>query len=814
MVDKPNHTAQEIKSIQDRLRVLDAERDVLVSRLNELQARKPAPSVAPKVLPSSRRVLAPEEKIALFRSLFRGREDVFPKRWESLKTGKSGYSPVCANEWVYGVCAKPRVKCGKCEKRSYLPVTDAVIKAHLTGVSPSPKEKGRDYTVGVYPLLPDESCWFLAADFDKESWQRDAMAFLETCRAKGVPATMERSRSGNGCHIWIFFKSPVPASQARRLGSLLLTATMDCQPEIGFESYDRFFPNQDTMPAGGFGNLIALPLQGRARQKANSVFVDDSFTPYPDQWSFLGSIGKMTPAQVDVLVEEAAQAGKILGVRLPLDEDEIQPWAAPPSRKKRIGVIEGTLPKTIAITLADQLYVDKDGVPPQLVNKIIRLAAFQNPEFYQAQAMRFSTFGKPRIVACAEHYPKHIGLPRGCLDDLLSLLGCLGIKPVIDEQRNPGIPLDVEFLGQLTQDQEMAFAALAGHETGVLVASTAFGKTVLAARLIAERKTNTLVLVHRRQLLDQWVARLKTFLGLEPKQIGQIVGGKKKPSGIVDIALIQSLIRKREVDDVVAGYGHLIVDECHHLSAISFEAVARRCKAKYVLGLTATSARKDGHHPIIFMQCGPVRFKDNPRKRAQARPFEHWVVRRETGFSMPGVDGDARPPIQEIYAAVAKDQGRNELILADVLKNLEEGRSPVVLSERKEHVASLAEMISRFARNVIVLQGGMHARKRMEILEQLASIPDTEERVLVATGRYLGEGFDDARLDTLFLAMPIAWRGTLAQYSGRLHRLHHAKREARVYDYVDAAVPMLQRMWRKREAGYYGIGYSIKENTP
>ena len=424
--------------------------------------------------------------------------------------------------------------------------------------------------------------------------------------------------------------------------------------------------------------------------------------------------------------------------------------------------------------------------------------------------MRRSTFGIPRIVACAELLSHHIALPRGCLETTEQSLEELGVRLHLRDERNPGRPVEAAFLGELTKEQEASAEALLSHDTGVLSAATAFGKTVVAASLIAARRTNTLVLVHRRQLMDQWIARLGTFLDLPGSAIGQIGGGKREPGGIVDVAVIQSLVRDRKVDDIVADYGHLVVDECHHVSAVSFESVTRRAKARYVLGLSATVRRKDGHHPIVFMQCGPVRYRVSARDQARRRPFRHRAVLRPTAFRMPD-DGDGeRLPIQRVYAALAADEDRNALIFDDVLEALEAGRSPIVLTERKDHAQRLLDRLGPFAKNVFLLHGGMGARQRGEMARRLEDVPETEERVLIATGRYVGEGFDDARLDMLFLAMPISWRGTLAQYVGRLHRLHPEKRDVVVYDYVDEAVPVLRRMGDKRVRGYRSLGYSIE----
>ncbi|HEY6249706.1 MAG TPA: DEAD/DEAH box helicase family protein, partial [Candidatus Angelobacter sp.] len=567
-----------------------------------------------------------EAKIALFRSLFHGREDVYPRRFESRKTGRAGYSPVCGNEWVQGICEKPRIKCSECPHQRFLPVTDDVIRWHLQGHD----DHSRDFVMGVYPMLLDETCFFLAADFDKTTWQDDVTAFLETCRQMNLPAALERSRSGRGGHIWFFFKEAVPATLARKLGAHILTETMERRPDIGLDSYDRFFPNQDTLPPGGFGNLIALPLQKRPRESANGVFLDERMTPYLDQWEFLSSIHKISRSEVEEVVRLAEAKGKVIGVRLVPDgdEEEVAPWIAPPSRRRKDTLIAGPLPKTLELTFANQIYIAKEPLLPALRNRLIRLAAFQNPEFYKAQAMRLSTYDKPRIIACAEDHPKHIGLPRGCLDDLLQTLSDLDIKAVVRDQRNPGQLLKATFLGELRPEQIVVAQAMLAQDTGVLAATTAFGKTVVAAWLIAQRGVNTLVLVHRRQLQQQWIERLYTFLGLPVGAIGRIGGGRSKPTGLVDVAVIQSLVRNGVVDDLVGNYGHLIVDECHHLSAQSFELVARQAKAKFVTGLSATVTRKDGHHPIIFMQCGPVRYRVNAKQRAAAHPFKHTVMVR------------------------------------------------------------------------------------------------------------------------------------------------------------------------------------------
>jgi len=801
----------DLARVRARLADLDSERHVLQRELKALEVRLTSEKVpaakqlsfenAPVTNTSSSR-----EKVELFRRLFAGRPDVFPLRWENKKSGRSGYSPACANEWVKGICEKPRVKCGACAHQKFIPPDERIIERHLRGGN-------GDFVAGVYPLLPGDTCWFLAADFDKASWAEDANALLETCRAKLVPAGLERSRSGNGGHVWIFFSEPVSARLARQLGSVLITETMERWPEIGFASYDRLFPNQDIMPLGGFGNLIALPLQHNARKVGNSVFVDADLRPYDDQWAYLSALPRLSAEAVASLVKDAELSGRVLGVRMPVDDEQAdEPWKMPPSRRSKPRRLDVSIPQSIKVTIADQIYIDRAELPSAMIAQLVRLAAFQNPEFYRAQAMRLPTFGKPRIVSCAELHPRHIALPRGCFDEAIGFLSDHGAIVDLDDLREDGtaLPETVRFRGELRQQQSRAFEALAEHDTGVLAATTAFGKTVVASALIAHRARNALVLVHRRELLSQWVERLGSFLQVDPKQIGTIGAGKRKPTGVIDVALIQSLVRKGEVDDIVGDYGHLVVDECHHLSAASFELVARRTKARYVAGLSATVARKDGHHPIIFMQCGPVRHRVSAKSQAAESGIHHRARERHTTFRLPEDLAMAeRPSIPAIYSALAGDRARNDLIFDDVLKSLEAKRSPIVLTERKDHLEYLQQRFSRFAKNIVVLRGGMSAKER-KVAQAALSVDDNEERLILATGRYIGEGFDDARLDTLFLTMPIAWKGTLAQYVGRLHRQHDRKKDVLVVDYVDSAVPVLARMAAKRRTGYRALAYVME----
>ena len=783
---------------------LEREREEAQARVRSLQAQLSTPAEDVDGSVSLPPPSTAGQKVALFRGLFRGRDDVFAKLWVNPRTDRKGYAPACANEWVRGVCEKPRVKCSECPNQAFISVSDQVVLDHLQG----------RHVIGVYPLLEDDTCWFLAADFDEESWADDVAAFVETSRTLGLSAAVERSRSGNGAHVWFFFAAPVPAATARRMSCYLITETMSRRHQLAMASYDRLFPNQDMLPRGGFGNLIALPLQHEARERGNTVFVDDRLVPHADQWAYLASLSRIAPTTVDAIAREAVARGQVIGLRIAStgeDEDET-PWEAPPSRRPRPARIEEPLPSEVRAVLAQRIFVEKARLPSAFLNQIKRVAAFQNPEFYKRQKMRLSTALTPRVVACAEEHSRHVALPRGCVGDLRDLLADHGVGLRLDDQRVLGESLKARFHGHLTEAQEQAAKSLLAHDLGVFVAPPGVGKTVVGIYLAAARGRSTLVLVHRKPLLDQWVAQLSLFLGLPPKGIGQIGGGKRTPTGRLDVAMLQSLVRDGTIDDVVAAYGHVIVDECHHVPAASFERVMGEVKARYVTGLTATPYRRDGHQPIIHMQCGPVRFAIDPKSEKAQRPFEHRLICRETAFRAASLGPGAG--IQELYAAIAADGRRNDLILNDVIGALEQGRSPILLTERRDHLEYFAARLRGFTRHLVVLQGGVTAKARREAKAQLAAIPSDEERLILATGRYIGEGFDDARLDTLFLAMPVSWKGTLVQYTGRLHRLSPGKTEVRIYDYVDPAVPLLARMFEKRLRGYRTIGYAREETPP
>jgi superfamily II DNA or RNA helicase len=746
---------------------------------------EPAPfaKAAPANGPSST-----QGKVALFRRLFRGRDDVYALRWQSNSSGRSGYAPACVNEWRPGICEKPRISCRDCNQRELLPLSDAAIYGHLVG----------EHTIGLYPLLEDDSCQLLAVDFDEQDWRDDAPAFLRTCRELAVPAALEISRSGEGAHVWVFFEEAVSAREARQLGAALISHTCNATRQLQLSSYDRLFPNQDTLPKGGFGNLIALPLQKAARQRGCSVFVDDDLQPYPDQWAYLATLQRLSVAGLQTLIQSATGGSHPLDLAFIDEEDLATPWrsAVPLSR------LRGPLPTSLTLTLADRLYVERSSLPQPLLNRLIRLAAFANPAFYRAQAMRLSVWDKPRVIGCAENFPQHIALPRGCLEPVQTLLQEQGISWELVDQRQNGSPLELLFTGQLRADQKTAVEAVLRHDIGVLQAPTAFGKTVVAAAILARRGVNTLVLVHRAELLRQWQERLQTFLDVPSEAIGCIGGGKAKPTGQLDIAVMQSLVRKGEVNPLVQSYGQVIVDECHHIAAASFEAILRQVKARYVLGLSATLVRRDGLQPILFMQCGPIR---HTAQRPAGAPQILELVSRT--HQLPALPADL--PIQELMRRLAEDPRRTERIVEEALACWGDGRSLLLLSERTDHITTIAAALAGEVPNLFLLHGRLSARQRSATLAALEALPPDALRIVLATGRLVGEGFDHPPLDTLLLAMPVSWKGTLQQYAGRLHRQQNGKTIVRIIDWLDLGHPITQRMWERRLRGYRAMGYAL-----
>ena len=769
------------------------ERDLLVAenrrlreRLGETAAER-ASVASPRAFPTEPVVAPPEPiddtapanvKLAAFRSRFLGRDDVYALRWEDQRSGRSGYAPAVAGGWA---AAK------RTGRRDYLPLTDAVLERHL---------RGRD-TVGLFPLLDDDTCWLLAADFDGAGWLLDARAFAATCDEHEVPVLIERSRSGAGAHAWIFFVEPVAAASARRMGAGLLTATMQRRGELDLGSFDRLFPSQDLLPTGGFGNLIALPLQGQARSESNSVFVDPATgDAYSDQWQTLSAVGRLSATDVERLADELTQPAAWQDFA-----GGTHHGAVPRHTRGR-----RPAPNLVTGELASGLHLQTAGWPPWLLSELKQLASLHNPEFYQRQRRRQSTHDTPRIIRCYGQDLTHLHVPRGLVEDVHERLGDAGARLDLTDTRPPADTLELEFRGELSALQADALTAVVGHELGTLVAPPGTGKTVIGCAAIAARATPTLVLVHLAPLVEQWRRQLIEQLGLSDDEVGTIGGGRDHPSGIVDVAMLQSLARRDDLPELFARYPHLVVDECHHIPAQSFERVVRAAPARFVLGLTATPYRRDGLEGMIAMQCGPVRHTITVDDALTDHGLSLDLRVHDTELTLDA-DGMA---IHQVFAALVADEARTNLICRDVAEAVDRGRRCLVLSQRKDHLAALAEGLRERGHDPLVLQGGLGVRAKREVQERLQSLPTDAGCLVLATGQYVGEGFDCPPLDTLFLTFPMSFKGSIVQYVGRLLRPAAGKDEVIVHDYVDRDVPMLASMFGKRRAGYRKLGLASR----
>ena len=746
-----------------------------------------------KDLPKESKDISNEEKIKIFMEVFKGRTDLYAKRWTSNKTGKSGYSPVCKNEFSVYKCDKPRMKCSECPYRELLPLTDDIILKHLKG----------EITIGIYPLLPGDLCNFLAIDFDKKTYEKDVSAFWSICDELDIPVYVERSRSGNGAHVWIFFEESISARIARKMGNILLTKTME-KASLELDSYDRLFPNQDTMPKGGFGNLIALPFQGNSSKNGNTVFVDKYFEPQKNQLEILANIKRLKSDDVYKFVDKFKEDD--------FKEPEIEEIADDDIPKKdKIKDIVFT--NNVECIFDNQIYIKKLKLLPNEISYLKRLASFTNPKFYELQKLRMPIFYKttPRIISCFDEDDRFLILPRGCMEKIKEICEKSNVKLIVKDKREQGSEIDYKFNGKLSKKQGKAMNDLISHETGVLCATTGFGKTVIGAKIISELKTNTLVIVNRNNLLDQWKERLSYFLDINKKEIGQCGASKEILNGKLDVASFQSLFKKDNLEELVKNYGLVIVDECHHVAAFSFEKVLKAIRSKYVYGLTATPTRKDGWHKIIYMQCGDIRVRVSNKELKQNKEMEHTVIVKKTNYKYIPNDEKDKILISEILNDMCHNVFRNSMIIEDIKKCIAEGRIPIVLTERVEHLKILKEGLNELNIPIVIYKGNMGKKKTKEIHDIIKEADENNKpRIILATSSSIGEGFDDSRLDTLFLSMPVSWKGRIIQYVGRLHREHEDKEKVVVYDYLDN-MKILEKMYNRRLKGYKIAGYEIIE---
>lgn len=738
------------------------------------------------------------DKRELFKSLFKGRLDVYPTRWTSADKLRGGYSPACANLWKKGLCNIKVVPCDVCPNKSYLPLTDERISKHLLGIGDYKDNWG---AIGLFPLLPDNTCHLLAVDFDKENFRSDALAFYTSCKALGIPASIELSQSGNGAHIWIFFDQAVSAKQARRLGFAIISHACENNRQLDLKSYDRFFPNQDFMPAGGLGNLIGLPFQAGPKKRACSVFVNEKFEVYTDQWAYLYNINRMKVDDIREAIFNAVGDRDPLDIEFSaeLDDDNPvdEPWAP---RKRDTLLLPGVLPESITVKYGNMIWFE-NSLPISLKNKLLRLSAFKNKQFNIAQAMGRSVWDIPRIIVKGDFSSQYFGIPRGCHSSVLDVLAANSIACKFDDVRSAGKHIDVTFKGELWDDQCAAFEAMIKHDNGTLIAPPAFGKTVLSSAVIAHRKVNTLIVVHRKSLARQWRASLKKFLGLEDHQIGTAGGKDAKPSGFIDIALVKSLRKDENLKEILASYGQVMADECHHVTSDEFETIIGAANVKYVMGMTANSDKRQGDEPIVYMQCGPIRYVAQRSKKA---PKDRRVVPVNLKFEVPFAD-DA--PIQEIFTYLAENEERTKKIAEDVLECYREGRKIILLTERVKHCKQLAEFLRPNVEHLFVLGSGQSEKVKEKLMTQLTGLAPGTPHIVIATTSLLGEGFDHPPLDLMALAMPISWRGRVAQVAGRLDRPCETKVDVIIRDYIDEGHPQLISMWKKRKSGYAKIGF-------
>jgi len=802
----------ELEELEQELAELDSKRASLILKVNSLRNALACGEVARPLSPLIRRpVLAASpatnaEKVALFVKLFRCRENMYPKRWENQKTGKSGYAPVCRNEWVKPICQKPSIKCGECRHQNFSPFEESTVEAHLKGAM----------TIGTYAIREDDTCTFLTCDFDGAGWKEDALAYRQAAREVGIDVSIERSRSGNGAHAWIFFEEPVPARLARSLGTLILAKCSELNVRLSLDSYDRLFPAQDYLPKGGFGNLIALPLQRVPREAGNSCFLDSELKPYGDQWAYLGQVRRISVRELREVLNRNLPA-RTGGQQRKDGFDDIS-WITDQAilDKTMAEKIEYSIDgQNVEVTFGSMLSIPLIGLPGKIVAKLKKTASFPNPKFYEMQRMRMQTYPHRRFIFSGELRPEEILLPRGVLDEVVRILTIAGAKVVIRDERIARRRIKVSFQGELTEQQKAAVKAWKTADTGILMAPPGAGKTVMGCAVIAERKVSTLVLVHRQEILTQWKERITQFLGIPTKEIGILSGTKKKLTGKVDLGMLQTLSNMTDFSEIADRYSQIIIDECHHIPAVTFETILKQLPARYVLGLTATPYRKDGLEKILFQQCGPIRH--------EIESVDGGVLVKiadiyETGFRLPESAG-AKLPYHVLVHSLITDKDRNLKIAAQAVDALERKKFPLLVSDRKEHLELLEILVKEEAErrqcpaSVVRLAGDMTAKERSNVLKEIRELRSSQRPViLLSTGSLIGEGFDLPELDTLILTTPLSFEGRMIQYAGRLHRLSGEKTEVRVIDFVDSYIAMCLKMYRNRVKAYRKMGYQVTEH--
>ena len=784
-----------------------------------------------------------KQHIQYYYHLFKGRNDVYSKRSgkANKKTGKHGYYTQCWNFWKDGICPKknnPQFNCGECQNQKYKELTGQVLYEHLIGA----REDASD-VIGLYPMFPDETVNFLVFDFDchddkiggddganfESDWMTEVNAFRKICEINEVPVLVERSRSGKGAHVWIFFEKPILASVARRFGTALLSKGAESVNMRSFKYYDRMLPAQDHIPLNtktgkpGLGNLVALPLQGQALKLGNSAFIDENWNAYPNQWECLKEVKKLSSETVEERIKEWSAEG-ILGVlsnEFEADTEganDTKPW-----EKTKPSLHKEDVSSAVEIIIADKVYVGTKDMKPRMQNALRRMSAFSNPDFYKKAAMGLSTKCIPRIVFCGYDDAGYICIPRALLDSVIDRFNEVDISFTLTDNRCTGMTLDVSFNGTLYEEQMRAAKAILEHDNGILAATTSFGKTVVGAYMIAQRKTNTLILVHNTEIQKNWIEDLNKFLDVNAELpeyktktgrikkrkslIGKLHAGHNSMTGIIDVAIFSSLGKGDEINPMLEQYGMVIMDECHHGAAQTVEDVVGSAKAKYVYGLTATPKREDGLEKKVFMQFGPIRFRYTAKERAEKQGIDHFVYPR---FTM--LVSTANLKVMEANRAVIECESRNEQIIADVENCIQNGRTPLVLTKYKEHAELLYQRLQGKADHVYLLQGGGSRKAKDKMRIQMRAISDAESIVLVAIDKYIGEGFNFPRLDTMMLTMPAAAEGNIEQFAGRLHRDYETKKEVIIYDYVDSHIRVLEKMYHKRLRTYKKIVYEICNN--